>query len=206
MVKKCMHICIHETYKIFNRDHPDMKIGYSEFYTLRPKCLSDLNFKLLLEGLKNCLNRFSAVVPNVRKTIPSAAIWPLIGVTFNGGPTVSSRRVRIPGYQYCVPGTKFTKRLARGDPVINSLDRACKEHDTNTIYSQNKENIAQRNIAVKVHTEKAWNRVKARNAKIGETAAACAVTNAMKMKSKLGMGVMKKKKKLGLPFNKIACS
>lgn len=35
----------------------------------------------------------------------------------------------IPGYQYCGPGTKLEKRLRRGDPGINALDRSCREHD-----------------------------------------------------------------------------
>ena len=34
-----------------------------------------------------------------------------------------------PGYQYCGPGTKLSKRLARGDKGINNFDRACREHD-----------------------------------------------------------------------------
>ena len=35
----------------------------------------------------------------------------------------------IPGYQYAGPGTKLKKRLARGDPGINRLDRIAKQHD-----------------------------------------------------------------------------
>ena len=53
--------------------------------------------------------------------------------------------LHIPGYQYCGPDTKLTKRLARGDPGINPLHKACKEHDI--VSSQNKENITARNIA-----------------------------------------------------------
>ena len=34
-----------------------------------------------------------------------------------------------PGYQYMGPGTKLEKRLARGDPGINRLDRIAKQHD-----------------------------------------------------------------------------
>ena len=43
----------------------------------------------------------------------------------------------------------------------------------------------------------------ARDAKIGDKAAAWVVTNAIKMKSELGMGVTKKKKRLGVPLKKI---
>ena len=34
-----------------------------------------------------------------------------------------------PGYQYMGPGTKLQKRLKRGDPGINRLDRIAKQHD-----------------------------------------------------------------------------
>ena len=37
--------------------------------------------------------------------------------------------LHLPGYQYCGPGTKLTEPLARGDPGINPLDAACKDHD-----------------------------------------------------------------------------
>ena len=34
--------------------------------------------------------------------------------------------LHIPGYQYCDPGTKLAKRLAREDLGINPLDAACR--------------------------------------------------------------------------------
>ena len=34
-----------------------------------------------------------------------------------------------PGYQYMGPGTHLAKRLKRGDPGINRLDRLAKQHD-----------------------------------------------------------------------------
>lgn len=100
--------------------------------------------------------------------------------------------IHIPGgYQYCGPGTKLQKRLSRGDPGINLLDSACREHDI--AYSENRENIEKRNAADKVLAEKAWQRVKAKDSSLGEKAAAYVVTNIMKAKSKLGMGMRKKK-------------
>lgn len=56
--------------------------------------------------------------------------------------------LHLPGYQYCGPGTKLQKRLARGDPGINQLDTACKEHDI--AYSQNLDNIQARHATDKV--------------------------------------------------------
>lgn len=100
--------------------------------------------------------------------------------------------LHLPGYQFCGPGTKLTKRLARGDPGINPLDVACKEHDI--VYSQNRENIEARNAADRVLADKAWKRVVSKDSGIKEKAAAFAVTSAMKLKSKFGMGV---------PFRKI---
>ena len=101
--------------------------------------------------------------------------------------------LHIPGYQYCGPGTKLAKRLARGDLGINPLDAACKEHDI--AYSRNRENVQARNDADKILAKKAWNRVKSKDATLGEKAAAYAVTNTMKLKSRFGMGLKKKKKR-----------
>lgn len=49
------------------------------------------------------------------------------------------------GYQYCRPGTKLAKRLERGNPRINPLDAACKEHDI--AYLKNRENAEAINAA-----------------------------------------------------------
>ena len=43
----------------------------------------------------------------------------------------------IPGYQYAGPGTKLKKRLARGDPGINRLDRIAKQHDIDYMHARN---------------------------------------------------------------------
>lgn len=100
--------------------------------------------------------------------------------------------LHLPGYQYCGPGTKLAKRLARGDPGINPLDVACKEHDI--AYSQNREDVASRNVADRVLAAKAWERFRAVDAGIGEKAAAWTVSKAMKLKSRFGMGLPKMKK------------
>lgn len=97
------------------------------------------------------------------------------------------------GYQYCGPGTKLQKRLSRGDPGINPLDSACKDHDI--AYSENQENIEKRNAADKILAAKAWQRVLAKDSSFGEKAAAYTVTNIMNVKSKLGMGMKQKGKK-----------
>lgn len=104
--------------------------------------------------------------------------------------------VHIPGYQYCGPGTKLQKRLARGDPGRNPLDAACKQHDI--AYSQSRD-LAHRHEADRTLEERAWSRVKAKDSSIGEKAAAWTVTNAMKVKRKLGMGLKK-------PFRKAVVS
>lgn len=97
----------------------------------------------------------------------------------------------FPGYQFCGPGTKLQKRLSKGDPGINPLDSACKDHDI--AYAQNREDIQKRNAADKILAEKAWQRVIAKDSSIGEKAAAYTIANIMKIKSKVGMGVGKKK-------------
>lgn len=103
--------------------------------------------------------------------------------------------LHLPGYQFCGPGTKLNRRLARGDQGINSLDRACLDHDV--FYSKFK-NTSDRNKADLQLAERAWERVKAKDSKFGERINAWLVTNAMKAKAKLGMGVKRqinKKKK-----------
>lgn len=96
----------------------------------------------------------------------------------------------LPGYQYCGPGTKLAERLKRGDPGINLLDQACKEHDI--VYSKFKE-PEDRNIADKILAGKAWQRVKSNDASFGERANALLVSNIMNAKVKLGMGLKKSK-------------
>lgn len=101
--------------------------------------------------------------------------------------------LHLPGYQYCGPGTKLAKRLARGDQGINPLDQACREHDI--AYSQNRENVEARNLADRVLADKAEKRVGAKDAKFGEKIAAYAVSKAMKIKSRLGMGIQRRRRR-----------
>ena len=42
-----------------------------------------------------------------------------------------------PGYQYMGPGTHLAKRLKRGDPGKNRLDRIAKQHDIDYSYAKN---------------------------------------------------------------------
>lgn len=99
--------------------------------------------------------------------------------------------LHLPGYQFCGPGTKLEKRLARGDKGINLLDAACREHDI--AYSQSKD-INTRHQADQVLAEKAWQRVKSKDSGFKERANAWFVTNAMKAKVKFGLGLKKKTK------------
>ena len=77
--------------------------------------------------------------------------------------------LHLPGYQYCGPGTKLQKRLARGDKGINPLDAACKEHDI--AYSQSKD-IKDRHQADRVLSEKAWQRVISKDSDLKERSSA----------------------------------
>jgi len=100
--------------------------------------------------------------------------------------------LHIPGYQFCGPGTRLTKRLARGDEGINPLDAACREHDI--AYSRSNSDLTDRHTADKVLADKALGRVTARDSALSERAAAAAVWAAMKAKTKIGMGMKSKKK------------
>lgn len=98
--------------------------------------------------------------------------------------------LHIPTYQYCGPGTKLNKRLRRGDPGINALDAACKEHDI--AYSKHKD-LSSRHEADRILEEAARSRFKAKDSSLGEKASSWAVANVMKVKRKLGMGAKKNK-------------
>jgi len=88
-------------------------------------------------------------------------------------------KLHIPGYQFFGPGTHLEKRLARGDPGINSLDAACREHDI--AYSRSND-LTERHVADRILAEKARRRIVARDSSLGERAAAAAVWAAMKGK------------------------
>ena len=45
--------------------------------------------------------------------------------------------VHWPGYQFMGPGTKLAKRLKRGDPGINRLDKIAKQHDIDYSHAKN---------------------------------------------------------------------
>ena len=92
--------------------------------------------------------------------------------------------LHVPGYAYCGPGTNLSKA---GKPV-NKLDSYCREHDI--FYSQHHDTESRNKADMKL-ADQAWERVKAADSSLGERAAAYAITNAMKAKVKLGMGVKK---------------
>ena len=81
-------------------------------------------------------------------------------------------------------------RLSRGDLPVNGLDGFCKEHDIE--YSQHQD-LAKRHEADKRLADSAWTRVFAKDSTVGERIAAWGVTNAMKAKVKLGMGIKRKR-------------
>lgn len=90
-------------------------------------------------------------------------------------------------------GTNLEKRLARGDPGINELDVACKDHDI--AYSKSKD-TEDRYLADKVLQKRALKRVFSSSASLGERSTALAVSAAMKAKrmlTKTGKGIDLKK-------------
>ncbi|KYN42485.1 hypothetical protein ALC56_03031, partial [Trachymyrmex septentrionalis] len=98
--------------------------------------------------------------------------------------------LHIPGYQFCGPGTRLPKRLARGDAGITPLDAACREHDI--AYSHSND-LTDRHAADNILAEKARKRITASDSALGERAAAAAAWAEMKAKTKIGMGMKPKK-------------
>lgn len=131
---------------------------------------------------------------NITSPLLSAGIKLLqkipIGKVINTAIDALPTELHLPGYQYCGPGTKLKARLARGDPGINKLDRACKEHDI--AYSHYSDTF-NRSVADKILAERAWERVKAKDSSFGERTAALAITAAMKTKRAIGAGRKKRK-------------
>lgn len=116
----------------------------------------------------------------------------MLGFNYKGGGGILNSLINklpfelhIPNYNYCGPGTKLNQRLNRGDPPINKLDAACKEHDI--FYLKNK-SLEKRHQADWGLENRAWERVNSKDAKLKEKAAAWLVTTGMKVKRKLGMG------------------
>lgn len=128
-----------------------------------------------------------SAVSLLKKTFSTLPTGALVNTAIDALPI----EFHIPGYQYCGPGTKLRKRLARGDPGINKLDVACKDHDI--AYSKYPD-TERRSIADRALAEKAWQRVKSSDASIGERAAALAVTAGMKAKSAVGGGSRRRKR------------
>lgn len=97
--------------------------------------------------------------------------------------------IHIPGYQYCGPGTELEKRLARGDPGINKLDAACKDHDI--AYSECSDTKSRRK-ADNVLVARAFKRIYSNDANLKERAAALLVSGLMSAKmglTKVGLGL-----------------
>lgn len=104
--------------------------------------------------------------------------------------------IHIPGYQYCGPGTNLNKRLQRGDPGINELDRSCKAHDIQ--YSKLKDS-KKRRAADKVLFKQSLRRIVSPDAKLSERAAAALVSSLIGTKiglTKIGLGIKKTNRKM----------
>lgn len=92
----------------------------------------------------------------------------------------------LPGYNYCGPGTKFEKRLLRGDKGINKLDEACMQHDI--AYTKSSD-LKQRHKADLILRNMAKQRIQSKDASTGEKVASWIVNKVMKTKLRTGAGV-----------------
>lgn len=96
--------------------------------------------------------------------------------------------LHLPGYNFCGPGTKLAKRLARGDKGVNLLDEACLQHDIQ--YSATKDQSA-RHAADIVLAERAKEIRKRKDVGFGQKLAAFAVDKIMRAKVKMGAGCVR---------------
>lgn len=94
--------------------------------------------------------------------------------------------LHVPTYNFCGPGTRLRKRLARGDRGVNKLDESCKIHDLEYARHRDLENRRRADLEL---SRAAGERFTAKDASIGEKLTAAAVKTAMVLKRKLGAGV-----------------
>lgn len=94
--------------------------------------------------------------------------------------------LHLPGYNYCGPGTRLQARLRRGDKGINELDNACMNHD---IAYAKYSNLQDRHKADLDLLNMSKQRLRSKNAGIGEKAASWLVGKVMKTKLKHGAGI-----------------
>ncbi|EFN63262.1 hypothetical protein EAG_08149, partial [Camponotus floridanus] len=73
--------------------------------------------------------------------------------------------LHIPGYQFCGPGTRLAKQLARDDRGVNPLDAVCREHDF--AYSRSGD-LADRHVADRALGARAFERIQAGDSTLGE--------------------------------------
>jgi len=91
-------------------------------------------------------------------------------------------------YSYCGPGTKVEKRLKEGYEGVNSLDKACKQHDI--YYAQHKK-TSERNIADDILANEASKIASDENQPEYVRKDARLVTGIMGLKSRYGFGISK---------------
>lgn len=115
----------------------------------------------------------------------------ILGTLINKTIDLLPGEMHLRNYNFCGPGTKLKKRLARGDKGINKLDEFCKQHDI--VYSKTSD-TKERAIADQKLADQAWTRVTAPDSSLNEKAAGYLVTNLMKAKSKFFGGGLKKSK------------
>ena len=100
-----------------------------------------------------------------------------------------SIELHISGYQFCGPGTWLEKRLARGDRGINSLDAACRNHDS--IFAAT---ISLNDTWLTIYLSRRDGNALSRMIRLSEREPQ-PQWGAMKAKTKIGMSLKTKKKK-----------
>lgn len=135
------------------------------------------------------MTRSKRTLSSLKRT--SSGSGGLLSTVINKAVDLLPFEAHLPGYNYCGPGTRLSKRLSRGDRPINGLDEACKLHDI--AYASHSDSDSRRR-ADKELAERAWQRFKSPDSSLSEKLSAWAVTNTMKAKSSIGSGRRKSKR------------
>lgn len=147
--------------------------------------------KQYIKDLRSHLNKTGSGVLNttLRKLpLPEMHLSLPSGIESEKVPSGSFNNTRK--YSFCGPGTKVQKRLKEGYEGVNSLDKACKQHD---IYYSQHSKTKERNMADDVLAKQAAEIALDSSLPQYERDDAKLVTGIMGMKSRFGMGLEKSK-------------
>lgn len=164
--------------------------GYSNYNTSKPSNVLTEENRKYIKYLKSLTNKKhgSGLLNSMLKNLPLPEMHLSLPNKVQCEKVDNGSFNNTGKYSYCGPGTKVQKRLQEGYEGVNSLDKACKDHDIyyskyKSTKDRNKADDILANIASKIALDENEPEYEREHAKI--------VTAIMAAKSKFGMGSSK---------------